>query len=201
MAVGAGRSPLLQRLSDNARSGCDNPVGYVYALGGLSAAAVGLSAPLISRQLGVALWRRARPAVDRPFLSCFDHVSEVATRRRDAHRAADKHLDGLADRFDLHCPRSTASAGRGQSLYGLRAAASGNFGYSAASLVAGVPHREFGYKVTFFDLIVFTALAMAISVGYYSQHPRVRSGRLSSALPRWRRGRPPLVDAFAEEAP
>jgi hypothetical protein len=55
--------------------------------------------------------------------------------------------------------------------------------------------------VTFFDLILFTTLAMITFVGYYSRHPRVRSGELSSALPRWRRRRPPLVDAFAEEAP
>jgi hypothetical protein len=42
---------------------------------------------------------------------------------------------------------------------------------------------------------------MTIFVGYYSRHPRVRSGELSSALPRWRRSRPPLVDALAEEVP
>jgi hypothetical protein len=82
----------------------------------------------------------------------------------------------------------------------LRAAA-WNLGFSAASLVAGVLIVNVGYRVTFFDLIVFTALAMAIFVGYYSRHPRVRSGELSSALPRWRRSRPPLVDALAEEAP
>jgi MFS family permease len=85
-------------------------------------------------------------------------------------------------------------------VYGLRAAA-WNLGFSAASLVAGVLIVNVGYQVTFFDLILFTALAMIIFVGYYSRHPRVRSGELSSALPRWRRNRPPLVDAFAEEAP
>jgi MFS family permease len=85
-------------------------------------------------------------------------------------------------------------------VYGLRAAA-WNLGFSAASLVAGVLIVNVGYQVTFLDLIVFTALAMVIFVGYYSRHPRVRSGELSSALPRWRRSRPPLVDALADESP
>jgi MFS family permease len=85
-------------------------------------------------------------------------------------------------------------------VYGLRAAA-WNLGFSIASLVAGVLIVNVGYQVTFFDLIVFTALAMAVFVGYYSRHPRVRSGELSSALPRWRRNRLPFVDALAEEAP
>jgi hypothetical protein len=70
-----------------------------------------------------------------------------------------------------------------------------------ASLVAGLLIVNVGYQVTFLTLIIFTALAMIVFVGYYSQHPRVRSGELGSALPRWRRSRPPLVDAFAEEAP
>jgi hypothetical protein len=40
---------------------------------------------------------------------------------------------------------------------------------------------------------------MVIFVGYYSRHPRVRSGELSSALPRWQRRQPPLVDELADE--
>ena len=55
-----------------------------------------------------------------------------------------------------------------------------------------------GAHVTFLDLIVFTALAMAIFVGYYSRHPRVRSGELGSALPRWRRSPIPVT---AERGP
>jgi hypothetical protein len=40
---------------------------------------------------------------------------------------------------------------------------------------------------------------MAIFVGYYSRHPLVRSGELSSALPQWRRGQMPVVSELAEE--
>jgi MFS family permease len=80
----------------------------------------------------------------------------------------------------------------------LRAAA-WNLGFSAASLVAGVLIVNVGYQVTFLDLVVFTVLAMVIFVGYYSRHPRVQSGELSSALPRWRRKQFPSVAELASE--
>jgi hypothetical protein len=83
-------------------------------------------------------------------------------------------------------------------VYGLRAAA-WNLGFSGASLVAGILIVNIGYAITFLDLILFTALAMAIFVGYYSRHPRVRSGELSSALPRWQRRPMPVVAELAEE--
>ncbi len=78
-------------------------------------------------------------------------------------------------------------------------AAAWNLGFSAASLVAGVLIVNIGYAVTFLDLIVFTALAMVIFVGYYSRHPRVRSGELSSALPRWQRRQMPMAAELVEE--
>jgi MFS family permease len=77
-------------------------------------------------------------------------------------------------------------------VYGLRSAA-WNLGYSGASLLAGILIVRVGYEVTFLDLVIFSAVAMAIFVGYYSRHPRVRSGELTGALPRWRRVQPALV--------
>jgi MFS family permease len=62
-----------------------------------------------------------------------------------------------------------------------------NLGYALASLVAGFLIVHYGYAVTFVDFVVFSILAMAVFFGYYSRHPRVRSGELSGALPKWKR--------------
>jgi MFS family permease len=198
MAVGAGMvfpffNVYLTTLGADATT-----VGYVYALGGLSAAAVGLSAPLISRHLGSL----AGVAVVRLSIVPF-YLALIMTPSLPI--AAVTHIVrqtsvSMAWPIDSTFIAEVLPPRARTRVYGLRAAA-WNLGYSAASLVAGLLIVNFGYRVTFFDLIVFTALAMIIFVGYYSRHPRVRSGELSSALPRWRRGRPPLVDAFAEEVP
>jgi MFS family permease len=82
-------------------------------------------------------------------------------------------------------------------VYGMRSAA-WNLGYSLASLVAGFLIVRFGYEVTFLDLVVFSVVAMALFVGYYARHPRVRSGELSGALPPWKRQ--PLAIAAEEPA-
>ena len=85
-------------------------------------------------------------------------------------------------------------------VYGLRAAA-WNLGFSAASLVAGVLIVNVGYQVTFFDLDPLHH-AGDDHLRRLLQPASARAlGRAQQCLPRWRRRRPPLVDAFAEEAP
>jgi predicted MFS family arabinose efflux permease len=198
MAVGAGMVFPFYNVYLTTLGADATTVGYVYALGGLSAAAVGLSAPLISRQLGSLVGVAVVRLSIVPFylalimtpnlpLAAVTHI----VRQTSISMAWPIDSTFIAEVLP---PRARTR------VYGLRAAA-WNLGFSAASLVAGVLIVNVGYQVTFFDLILFTALAMIVFVGYYSRHPRVRSGELASALPRWRRRRPPLVDAFAEEAP
>ena len=171
-------------------------VGYVYALGGLSAAVVGLSAPFISRRLGSLYGVAAVRLSIVPFylaliltpglpLAAITHI----VRQTSISMAWPIDSTFIAEVLP---PRARTR------VYGLRAAA-WNLGFSGASLVAGILIVNVGYAVTFLDLIIFTAVAMAIFVGYYSRHPRVRSGELSSALPRWRRGQMAAVTEFAEE--
>lgn len=172
-------------------------IGYVYALGGLSAAVVGLSAPLISRRLGSLYGVAAVRLSIVPFylaliltpglpIAAITHI----VRQTSISMAWPIDSTFIAEVLP---PRARTR------VYGLRAAA-WNLGFSAASLVAGVLIVNYGYSVTFLDLIVFTALAMAIFVGYYSRHPRVRSGELSSALPRWQRRQIPVGDLVEETA-
>ena len=116
MAVGAGMvfpffNVYLTTLGADATT-----VGYVYALGGLSAAAVGLSAPLIARQFGSLVGVAVVRLSIVPFYLALIMTPELVACRRDAHRAADERLDGLADRFNLHC-RSVASTREDASLW------------------------------------------------------------------------------------
>ena len=197
MAVGAGMViPFYNVYLTNLGAG-STAVGYIYALGGLSAALIGLSAPAVSRRLGslygVALVRLSvipfylalilTPGLP---LAAISHV----VRQTSISMAWPIDSTFIAEVLP---PRARTR------VYGLRSAA-WNLGYSAASLVAGLLIVNVGYNATFLDLVIFTALSMAIFVGYYSRHPRVVSGELSGALPRWRRRSLPAVAELAEKS-
>ncbi len=187
MAVGAGMVIPFYNVYLTSLGAGSTSVGYIYALGGLSAALIGLLAPAVSRRLGslygVAFVRLsvvpfyialiAAPGLP---LAAVSHI----VRQTSISMAWPIDSTFIAEVLP---PRARSR------VYGLRSAA-WNLGYSGASLVAGILIVRVGYEVTFLDLVVFTSVAMAIFVGYYSRHPRVRSGELSGALPRWRRMQP-----------
>ncbi|MFT4036530.1 MAG: MFS transporter [Thermomicrobiales bacterium] len=191
MAVGAGMVfPFFNvYLTDLGAS--SNAVGFIFAIGGLSAALVGLTAPLISRHLGSLYGVAFVRLTIIPFylaliltpslpLAAVTHI----VRQTSISMAWPIDSTFIAEVLP---PRARSR------VYGLRSAA-WNLGYSAASLVAGFLIVHAGYAATFLDLVVFTIIAMAVFVGYYGRHPRVRSGELSGALPRWMR-KPPPVEA------
>jgi MFS family permease len=195
MAVGAGMvipfyNVYLTRLGADATT-----VGYVFALGGLSAAVLGLSAPVISRRLGSLYGVAAVRLSIVPFYLALIvtpglPLAAVAHIVRQTSISMSWPIDSTFI-AEVLPPRARSQ------VYGLRSAA-WNLGYSAASLVAGVLIVRYGYEVTFIDLVVFTIVAMAVFVGYYSRHPRVRSGELSGALPPRRRA---MVSVSSGEAP
>jgi MFS family permease len=184
MAIGAGMvfpfyNVYLTTLGANSAT-----VGYVYALAGLSAAGIGLLAPMISRKLGslvgVAVVRLsivpfylALMVVPSLPLAAITHI----VRQTSVSMAWPIDSTFIAEVLP---PRARSR------VYGMRSAA-WNLGYSLASLVAGFLIVRFGYEVTFLDLVVFSVVAMALFLGYYARHPRVRSGELSGALPPWKR--------------
>ena len=199
MAVGAGMVFPFFNVYLTTQGADSTMVGYVYALGGLSAAAVGLSAPLISRHLGslygVAVVRMSII----PFYLALIVIPGLPLAAM-AHIVRQTSIS-MAWPIDSTFIAEVLPPRARTRVYGLRAAA-WNLGFSGASLVAGVLIVNVGYAVTFLDLVIFTALAMAIFVGYYSRHPRVRSGELSSALPRWRRSQMPApAERELEETP
>lgn len=184
MAIGAGMVFPFYNVFMTTLGASSATVGYVYAIAGLCAAAIGLSAPFISQWLGslygVALVRLSivpfylalllAPGLP---LAALTHI----VRQTSISMAWPIDSTFIAEVLP---PRARSR------VYGLRSAA-WNLGYSLASLVAGFLIVNSGYAVTFADLIFFTTLAMVVFVAYYGRHPRVRSGELSGALPRWRR--------------
>jgi predicted MFS family arabinose efflux permease len=186
MAAGAGMVIPFYNVYLTTLGADATTVGYVYALGGLSAALIGLLAPVVARHLG-ALWGVAavRLSVVPFYLALiFAPSLPLATVAHVARQTSISMAWPIDSTFiaEVLPPRARSQ------VFGLRSAA-WNLGYSGASLIAGILIVRVGYEITFVDLIVFSGVAMAIFVGYYSRHPRVRSGELGGALPSWRRAR------------
>lgn len=184
MAAGAGMVIPFFNVYMTTLGADSTTVGYVFAVGGLSAALIGLLAPAVSRRLG-SLWGVAliRVAVV-PFYLALIVVPGLPLAAL-AHIVRQTSIS-MAWPIDSTFISEVLPPRARSRVFGLRSAA-WNLGYSAASLIAGFVIVRVGYNATFLDMIGFTILSMAIFVGYYSRHPRVRSGELSGALPRWQR--------------
>jgi MFS family permease len=190
MAVGAGMVIPFYNVFLTTRGADSTTVGYIYALAGLSAAGIGLLAPVVSRRLG-SLYGVAvvRGSIIPFYLALiFAPSLPLAAVAHIVRQTSTSMAWPIDSTFiaEVLPPRARSQ------VFGLRSAA-WNLGYSGASLLAGILIVRFGYQITFVDIIVFTALSLAIFVAYYSRHPRVRSGELSGALPSWRRHPPPVV--------
>ncbi|CAA9567855.1 MAG: hypothetical protein AVDCRST_MAG49-3176 [uncultured Thermomicrobiales bacterium] len=186
MALGAGMvmpfyNVYLTTLGANARS-----VGYVYAVGGLAAAVIGLTAPALAARVGslrAVLWVRLSvvPAYLLLLVVPSYGVAVVAHLVRQTSISMGWPLDST---FIAEVLPARARA----SVFGLRSAA-WNLAFSGASLVGGAIIVRAGYGWTFASLVVFTSLGVGLFVGYFGAHPMVRSGAVPSALPRGRRTR------------
>jgi MFS family permease len=194
MAIGAGMVFPFYNVYLTELGASSTNVGYVYALAGLSAALIGLSAPMISRRLGSLYGVAAVRLSIVPFYLALILVPSLplASLTHIVRQTSVSMAWPIDSTFiaEVLPPKARSN------VYGLRSAA-WNLGYSLASLVAGFLIVAIGYRITFADLIVFTTLAMAVFVGYYGRHPKVRSGELSGALPRWQR-RPLLASENLE---
>jgi predicted MFS family arabinose efflux permease len=190
MAFGAGMVIPFYNVYMTTLGADATGVGLVFALGGLSAALLGLMAPLISRHLGSLYGVAAVRLSIVPFylaliVSPGLPLAAVAHIVRQTSISMSWPIDSTFI-AEVLPPRARSR------VFGLRSAA-WNLGYSGASLLAGLLIVRVGYEITFLDLVAFTILAMIIFVAYYRRHPRVRSGELSGALPRWRRTMPAIA--------
>jgi MFS family permease len=196
MAVGAGMVIPFYNVYLTTLGADATGVGYVFALGGLSAALIGLMAPLVSRHLGSLYGVAAVRLSVVPFYLALI-VAPGLPLAAVAHIVRQTSIS-MAWPIDSTFIAEVLPPRARSRVFGLRSAA-WNLGYSGASLLAGILIVRVGYEITFVNLVAFMIFSMAIFVAYYGRHPRVRSGELSGALPRWRRSRQPAV-AVEEEA-
>lgn len=183
MALGAGTvvpfyNVYLTTLGADARE-----VGYVFAAGGLAAAAIGLTAPAISRRLGAvrAVLLLRLSVVPFYFLLIVSPTYGLAILAHLIRQTSISMAWPIDSTFiaEVLPPRARAT------VFGFRSAA-WNVGFSAASLAGGAVIVRSGYNATFAALIVFSALSVAMFVIYFGRHPRVRAGEVPGALPRKR---------------
>ena len=181
MALGAGMvmpfyNVYLRTLGAGARE-----IGYVFALGGFSAAVIGLLAPAVARRFGSL---RAVPLVRLavvPFyvLLILAPGYGLAVLAHIARQTSISMAWPIDSTFiaDVLPPRARAA------VFGLRSAA-WNVGFSLASLAGGALIVRRGYDATFAGLILFSIVSMALFWLYYARHPRIRAGEIPGALPR-----------------
>ncbi len=180
MALGAGAvipfyNVYLTTLGASARQ-----VGYIFAAGGLAAAALGLMAPAVSRRLGslraVAMLRLAVvPCYALLIVSPGIGVAVLAHLVRQTSISMAWPIDSTFI-AEVLPPRSRAS------VFGFRSAA-WNVGFSGASLLGGQIIVRSGYDLTFVALMFFSIVSAALFMVYFGRHPRVQAGEVPGALP------------------
>lgn len=184
MAVGAGMVIPFYNVYLSSLGADAGQIGLVFALAGLGAATIGLAAPVVARRwgalAGVAIVRLAGLPLYAVLL--FAPALPVAILAHIARQTSVSMAWPIDSTFisEVLPPRARAN------VFGLRSAA-WNLTWAGASLVGGNLIVRAGYAPAFIAMIVFTAGSMALFVGYYMRHPRVRSGELATALPPRRR--------------
>lgn len=180
MALGAGMVMPFYNVFLTTLGADAGQVGIVFAMGGLSAAVIGLGAPMVARRLGslraVVLVRLAIVPfylllifVPGYWLAVVCHL----VRQTSISMAWPVDSTFIADVLPA---RARAV------VFGYRSAA-WNVGFSLASLTGGWLIVRSGYDATFAGLILFSLLSMAVFWFYYGRHPRIVAGDIPSALP------------------
>jgi MFS family permease len=190
-AVGAGLvvpffNVYLQSLGARPRE-----IGIVYALAGLVAAGVGLTAPMVSRRFGslnAVLLIRGMPL---PFflllvIAPWYWIAVAA----HVFRQVSINMAWPVDSTFI----SELIPGRLRaSIFGWRSA-TWNLGIGVSSIVGGWLIVRHGYEATFVGFVMFTTASIALYTLYYQRHPRVVAGEIPSALSSRNRARRAVRD-------
>jgi predicted MFS family arabinose efflux permease len=186
MSIGVGMIWPFYNVYLKSLGSSNDQVGYIFALGGLVAAIVGLLSPMIVARagavnstlalrlsvvpffipliffpsLGIAvlgmLWRSATASMAWPIEVTF--ISEVLPQR--------------------------ARAG----VFGLRSSV-WNLGYAAATYLGGLLIVAHGYGPSMVSFVIFSILSAFTYYFYFSRHSRVQSGEITTAWSPVRRAR------------
>ncbi|MER3436958.1 MAG: hypothetical protein C4346_04760, partial [Chloroflexota bacterium] len=181
MSIGVGMVQPFYNVFLIRLGASDREVGFVFALGGLAAAVVGLAAPFVSNRFGslmaVVILRLAIVPFYLPLIFFPSYplaISAYLIRQVMISMAwpIDSTFIG-----ELLPPRVRSG------IYGMRSAA-WNLGFAVASFIAGKIIVTAGYASTFAAIIISTSVAALLFFGYYRRHPLVLNGSIPAALPR-----------------
>jgi MFS family permease len=184
MSIGVGMVQPFYNVFLKSLGASDSQVGYIFALGGLSAAIIGLGAPMLANRLGslsaVLVLRLSiipfyLPLIFFPNLG----VAMVAFLARQVSISMAWPIDSTFI-SEVLPPRARSG------VFGLRSSA-WNAGFALSSLAAGRIIVDRGYDWTFVSLLVFTAASAILFYTYFVRHPLIREGSIPSALSRGQR--------------
>lgn len=184
MSIGVGMVQPFYNVFLKTLGASDSQVGYVFALGGLTAAIIGLAAPMMANRLGslpaILLLRLSiipfyLPLIFFPSLG----LALVAFLARQITISMAWPIDSTFI-GELLPPRARSG------VFGLRSSA-WNAGFALATYVGGRIIVDRGYDWTFVSIVLFSTISALVYYVYFRRHPKVLAGQIPSALPRGRR--------------
>ena len=181
MAIGVGMVVPFYNVYLTTLGASASEIGYIFALGGLSAAVIGLMAPTLATRVG------SLPAVLMVRLSIVPWyvllmINPTLAGAIIAHVVRSTSIS-MAWPLDSTFIAEVLPAKYRASVFGLRSAA-WNLTFSGASLLAGWVIVRQGYGWSFFSLVLCSMLSVGLFVGYFGRHPAVRAGTITNALGR-----------------
>ncbi len=191
MSIGVGMVQPFYNVYLKDLGASDDQVGFIYALGGLTAAVIGLGAPAMANRMGslnaVILLRLS--IVPFYLLLIFMPSLSLAIMAFLIRQASISMAWPIDSTFISEILPPSARSG----VFGTRSSA-WNLGFAFASFAAGRIIVQSGYDWLFVSIVVFSTLSALLFYVYFRRHPMVLSGEIPSALPRRKR-------LAAEEAP
>jgi MFS family permease len=186
MSIGVGMIWPFYNVYLKSLGSSNDQVGYIFALGGLVAAIVGLLSPMIVARAGAVNSTLALRLSVVPFFipliffpSLGIAVLGMLWRSGTASLAWPIEVTFISEVLPQR-----ARAG----VFGLRSSV-WNLGYAAATYLGGLLIVARGYGPSMVSFVVFSTLSAITYYFYFSRHARVRSGEITTAWSPVRRAR------------
>lgn len=186
MSIGVGMVWPFYNVYLKSLGASDDQVGYIFALGGLVAAVVGLMSPMIAARAGAVNSTFALRLSVVPFFipliffpSLGIAVLGMLWRSGTASMAWPIEVTFISEILPQR-----ARAG----VFGLRSSV-WNLGYAFATYLGGLLIVSQGYWPSMVSFVIFSVLSAVTFYHYFSRHERVKTGEITSAWSPVRRAR------------
>ena len=186
MSIGVGMVWPFYNVFLKSLGSSDDQVGYIFAISGLLGALTGLMAPVIVARAGAlnaGLFLRLSvvpffiPLIFAPSLGLA--VAGFFWRSATASAAWPIEVAFISEVLPQR-----ARAG----VFGSRSSV-WNLGYAAATYIAGLLIVRYGYGPSMVSFVIFSILSAIVYYHYFSRHPRVLAGGITTAWAPARRAR------------